>query len=469
MALIAPFTNAMRLGQGFNSYTQQICLDKAVVIPRPKPKQISDVQNSVAGADLPPPSNELNVAIDQSLENRTVKRAYQGQSQIVTYSAKFIDKLSDITDALNVSASLSIKTAQIGGSVKGSYVDTDKFKSSDLNFTIQVKVINQRLESEEYSEFNSILEPSEMRQWKPSEFTSIYGDTFISGWETGGELNALISVKVLDKSKVNQIKGELEGSLGTPALSAQITGGVDKEKSSLETNTETTVSVNWSGGGKIKDDNVLWNVESLTLAAANFPDRVAETPQKTYAILTQYTKLFDYQRKMAGGRCSPLVYENANIYTSALLDSFMDYKALWKQIQIAMYEVEQKNAKAYKAIPSSRTTAFLASIKSTPQLPQGEPPSNQNVLENGDDSHSEDTHTSPDIIPSAKTAVDGVGTKNVGSWPKYNSTFVPNILDLSPYEPDVIGLDKARRDCRFEMTKIVNEASVRNPRKQQQY
>ncbi|KAE8196642.1 hypothetical protein CF336_g2528 [Tilletia laevis] len=30
--LLAPYNNAMRLGQGFNSYTQQICIDDAVLI-----------------------------------------------------------------------------------------------------------------------------------------------------------------------------------------------------------------------------------------------------------------------------------------------------------------------------------------------------------------------------------------------------------------------------------------------------
>lgn len=30
--LLAPYHNGMRLGQGFNSYTQQICLDNAVLL-----------------------------------------------------------------------------------------------------------------------------------------------------------------------------------------------------------------------------------------------------------------------------------------------------------------------------------------------------------------------------------------------------------------------------------------------------
>lgn len=44
---------------------------------------------------------------------------------------------------MNISGSLSIKTAQIGGKASGSYIDSDKFKSSDINFHLQVRVTNQ--------------------------------------------------------------------------------------------------------------------------------------------------------------------------------------------------------------------------------------------------------------------------------------------------------------------------------------
>jgi hypothetical protein len=83
---------------------------------------------------------------------------------------------ADLSESLNVSASLSIKTATIGGTVKGNYVDTDKFKSSDLNFTIQVKVVNQRLEAPEYSKFNAVESSAEkMRKWDAQKFTQVYG------------------------------------------------------------------------------------------------------------------------------------------------------------------------------------------------------------------------------------------------------------------------------------------------------
>lgn len=71
--------------------------------------------------------------------------APRGPSQNVTYTSRFVDRLSDVTEDMSVSASLSIKAGKVGGSGKGSFVDSDKFKESDLNFYISVKVINQTI------------------------------------------------------------------------------------------------------------------------------------------------------------------------------------------------------------------------------------------------------------------------------------------------------------------------------------
>src|SRR5262249_750603 len=67
----------------------------------------------------------------------TVENA-MGPSQVVTYSARFVDKLSDVTDDMNISGSLSVKYGTIGGSGRGAFIDSDKFKESDLNYYISV-------------------------------------------------------------------------------------------------------------------------------------------------------------------------------------------------------------------------------------------------------------------------------------------------------------------------------------------
>ncbi|KAF2007639.1 hypothetical protein P154DRAFT_152 [Amniculicola lignicola CBS 123094] len=390
--MLAPYNNAMRLGQGFNSYTQKTCIDGAVGPKIDEPKE-------------------------------AVSASQKEVSQIVSYSSRFVEKLSDITDAMNISASLSIKTSKIGGSANGAFIDSDKFKESDLNFFIQVKVVNQSTMARNYTEFEKIDVP-------PAQFNDVYGDCFISGWEEGGELNALLSIKCKDKSKKQTIQAQLEAQLGTPVLSGKVTGAFGQEGAETNKWTETTISVNWSGGGKLKKEDAVWDVNSLTLAAANFPDKVMMTPQRTYAILTKYTALKSFHKQMGG--FTPLDYESAGIYTSALLDSYMDYKSIWKQIQVATAELEtgqtqlkiaQPSGEVLNYAPPTPTRKYEDSIRT-------EPPAES------------DTQQKPLAVP-----------------------FTPHQFKIAAYLPTPLGLDKARRDCRLEMVKIVHEVDLvtRNP------
>ncbi len=83
-------------------------------------------QNQFADRFVGMTENQEDIAFDPT--------APRGPSQTVVYTSKFVDRLSDVTDDMSVSGSLSIKAAKIGGSGKGSFVDSDKFKESDLNF-----------------------------------------------------------------------------------------------------------------------------------------------------------------------------------------------------------------------------------------------------------------------------------------------------------------------------------------------
>lgn len=109
---------------------------------------------------------------------------------------------SEITDDMNISGSLSIKYGSIGGSGKGSFIDTDKFKESDLNFFISVKVINQSINIKDALVFQGL--PSVNKD----NFRSVFGDCFISGFLEGGEFNALVSMKVLNKDKRTAVKAQ---------------------------------------------------------------------------------------------------------------------------------------------------------------------------------------------------------------------------------------------------------------------
>ena len=57
---------------------------------------------------------------------------------------------------MNISAALYINTNTIGGSANGSYIDSDKFKQSDINYIVQIRVTNQRVDGRPYSRLNLV-------------------------------------------------------------------------------------------------------------------------------------------------------------------------------------------------------------------------------------------------------------------------------------------------------------------------
>lgn len=254
-------------------------------------------------------------------------------------------------------------------------------------------------------------------------------------------MNAIISVKVLDKSKIHEIKAGIEGEMTTPSISGEVAIRVDIGKSNLNKETETTMTVNWSGGGSIKNPLEDWTMTSLKKAAAAFPDLVAVTPQRTYAILTKYTALASFQKQLT--KFSPLDYENAGIYTGALLDAYMDYKALWKQISNATYEIEANRATIEMGEPSEEIFK-LAKVRDLP-------------LE--DRARSQNTASAKPLILETEGDSEGqltaVSLDRPGKQPDE-----PAIKVIPVFQPSFAGLIEARKVCRFEMSKIVREVDA---------
>ncbi|KAJ7700955.1 hypothetical protein B0H16DRAFT_1332585 [Mycena metata] len=379
--LLAPYNSAMRLGMGFNSFTQQLCINDAVK------------------------TKDNQTATERNLRPQYKKGEMDSStSQVVTWSAKFVDRISEVTDSMNISGSLEIKCDAIGGGGGASahFIDSNKFKESDLNYFIQVKVTNEQLVAHDVTEFSPIANVSD------ADFTRVYGDSFISGFIEGGEFNAIVSIKLKDRTKAKEIGGQLKIDLDLKAASVhgQAEGGKKDLESTYEG--ETTISVAWTGGGDIKDESVNdWTLATLKAVSMEFPERVMACPMRTNAILTKYTALKSFHEKTLKG--SPLDYENAGVYSSALLDAYMDFKVMWRNIQM------DTQALSLIATPSDET--------------------NENEV---------------DARP--KQAVE------VRPHEPVEVPLPPNAL--TPYPANIFGLDKARRDCRFEMIKIVKEVDA---------
>ncbi|KAH6974119.1 hypothetical protein BKA56DRAFT_619067 [Ilyonectria sp. MPI-CAGE-AT-0026] len=137
-----------------------------------------------------------------------------GPSQTVTYTSRFIDRLSDITDDMRIPGSLSIKVAEIGESGRGSFV---------ANLTI---------------DFKDGLEYKLMNCTDKGKFAKAYGDFFNSGFLKGGKVNAAISMKILNKAKKTDIQTEAKVAftVGPMSVEAKANAGIGREN--IESNTE---------------------------------------------------------------------------------------------------------------------------------------------------------------------------------------------------------------------------------------
>lgn len=105
--LLAPYNDSIRLGQGYNSFLQRPCLHNAMNVDAGK---------------------------------LSVEKPRNGVSQVVSYSSRIVERLSDVVRSMNISAGSSIKSGTINVSGNSLSLDEEKFASSDINVVVSSKV-----------------------------------------------------------------------------------------------------------------------------------------------------------------------------------------------------------------------------------------------------------------------------------------------------------------------------------------
>lgn len=113
----------------------------------------------------------------------------------------------------------------------------------------------------------------------------------------------------------------------------------------------------------------------------------------------------------------------------------MDYKSIWKHIQITNQEFKPGTTDLVKSEPCRELLEY------TEECAPALKPAIQDTAS---------TYTSDEYPESSENPQDLQQKKD---------TFRPNILHYEPYSALIVGLGKARRGCRLEMTKIVREVS----------
>ncbi|CZT20894.1 uncharacterized protein RCC_06753 [Ramularia collo-cygni] len=323
---VVPFHPGMRLGQGYNTFTQETTINDAV-------QKLDGVR--ATDGDLQHAAERFldakeTVTAPEILSTPTGHLARQtGKvSQTIKWEALIIRHLSDVTKRMDLSGAHIIKNDARGTNtkVRGYFVDEVAFGNADLNYLFHVDVVNQKLVAHEVNQFVPL------RNVPPARFTEVYGDGFVSGFLEGGTFNALVSVKLTQSTPPEAFERAFTSALGIGRMGSlgfnevgHSTGSVSA--ADLLSAHETSTSVSWTGGGKIRPvDATDWDIVSLKEAAMNFPDAVAECPDRVSAIITKYTALRSFYQQSRRG--VPLTYENAGFYAHGLMDQYTDYKVL---------------------------------------------------------------------------------------------------------------------------------------------
>lgn len=278
---------------------------------------------SQVGASAPDAVEPLSTPLkEQPLENKV--------AQVVTYSSRSVENMSEVMDALNLSAAASMKYGTVSASSSAAFVNENKVVSSDVNYIFTCKVTNESSPVADDMIFNQI------QGVDPADFTEVYGNCFISGFLEGGEFSSIISVRANQKSNIAAVKAAVEAHIAIPALpglSAGTTDKIDKEKADLLKDCEVTISVNWSGGGDLQIES--WDLATVIDVACRFPSLVENCAQRTSAILTRYTSLRSFAEANArlgvdehGKPISFLLrnYDLCQYYTQDLFSCFLAYK-----------------------------------------------------------------------------------------------------------------------------------------------
>lgn len=413
--LLAPYNTAMQLGTGFNSFTQQLCIDNAVVSD-PEHKKWSAVE---------PEEKQI--------------------PQSVTYKTSVVDKVTDVTSAMNINAAFAIKYDTFNADGKGDFINTSKIKESDASFLISVKVVNQVVYDHSLTKFHAIS------GLKTSNFTDVYGDSFIAGFQEGGEFTAVISVKGKDKTQSDMIKADAAISFTKDKLDLKASGTFGKDSTDFLKENETTISVSWSGGGQhLKPSDQDWTFETMKAAALKFPELVAKTPLRTYAILTKYTALRSFHATNI--QVTLPYFEKAGVYTAILQEAYLDYKTIAKNLQVLAYDASAR-------IQTLEQSPIAADVAKQATKTTTEAASQENPVAAEDSTELKVPEPEEDGVVSLSSSVNGGAT---------DETLAMAMTPLrihEPYPPTIQGLEAARTDCRYMLNRIVAEVDAvsRNP------
>ncbi|KAK2478547.1 hypothetical protein H9L39_11035 [Fusarium oxysporum f. sp. albedinis] len=233
--LLAPYDEAMRLGMGFNSYTQTMCIDSAV----------EATDENVATLETVPPK--------------------------ITYSSKLFERVSEAVDTMDISRAVTIKTGRMEVHGHKDALNDAKIDDADISLMISVRVMSQITNVKGSARFLPI---DGMEVGSP-RFNETFGDSYISGFIRGGLFTSIISFICSNPEHTDKMMEAVKEASTDSTVN-------------LDNICKVAAITSIIQGVKVEDVTCATDIASILKIADKFRTRVAQNPQRTWAILTKY-------------------------------------------------------------------------------------------------------------------------------------------------------------------------------------
>ncbi|PKX88450.1 uncharacterized protein P174DRAFT_426047 [Aspergillus novofumigatus IBT 16806] len=325
MPEFVPYQPGMLLGQGYNSYLQQLRLQEAAIITENK------------SAKEPPNEVSSNTDVDEGEESDNKEDASGSiRAQKVVYEYSFVKDYHALRETLNLSSGAAVSGWGQSGKVNVEYLDRSEFEGSTLTYQVSVFSENQPSVSYHYS-FNQ----AQWDEWKqsgsPDKPQLIYGDRYISDFITGGHFFARFSIKARNESRKNEIEEWAKTAFQMYGADIGVDEEMRKAVENIEKHAEVKCSIHQEGGtrfrrkGSVTDDG---SESSDFLYIKKQADKFYEEAkqgqhkyrrlQVSSALLQQYVNLPNFRE---GQHFKPHDYRQANEKSRQLFEDFSLYQS----------------------------------------------------------------------------------------------------------------------------------------------
>ncbi|QGI82671.1 hypothetical protein CEK25_009400 [Fusarium fujikuroi] len=303
--LLAPYNDSMRLGMGFNSYTQTMCIDGAV---------------------------------DATDETMITTETLQPK---ITSSSKLFERLSEVVDMMDISRAATMTTGIMDVHGHMNVLNDTKIDDADISLMVSVRVMSKITSLKGSARFL----PIDGMEAGSSRFNETFGDSYISGFITGGLFMNIISFIASDPEHKDKMIEAVEKGLTGSAMDLR---NICKEVAITSVNHGVEVSG-------------VTDVASILRIAGEFPALVAQDPQRTWAILTKYKANRSFNKWSRHQILKPLDYDSVASYTSKLFDNYIQYSDLSRKVKdIISQRDKYSQVDKTRAIPLELNTLLAA-------------------------------------------------------------------------------------------------------------